>query len=351
MARKPSLAIIIVNWNGLEHLKIALPALAKQTYRPLTVYVVDHASSDGSVAWIKKEHPSVKLLEMTKNLGFAGGNNMGIARALADGHDYLFLLNNDTDLPASTLSKMVHFMDQHPRIGIAQPKLLLMDHPDTLDSCGSYLSKTGFILHVGVEAKDGPEFSKVRPMFTIKGAAMIVRRAVFEQIGAFDNDFFAYFEETDLCWRAWLAGWKVYYAPVATVYHKMGGSTAKIGSPTINFHSYKNRLMSLFKNLAWYNALWMIPFHTLLIIGFSLVYFLALRGRSGLSIYRAIFWNLTHLRQNWLKRRYIQSQRVISDQTLFASALKAIEWRETFGFVIRMFLGVRKTGPMKEASK
>lgn len=347
MAMTDSVAVIIVNWNGLEHLLISLPDLHKQTYKSLTVYVVDNASSDQSVATVREQFPWVKVIVLKQNQGFAGGNNVGIEQALADGHDYIMLLNNDTTFGTSVIGDLVEYMKSHPKVGIAQPKLLLMDHRDTLDSCGSYLSKAGFLLHVGVEEKDGPKYSKAMPMFTIKGAAMMIRRAVLDQVGAFDDDFFAYFEETDLCWRAWLAGWQVYYAPVTTVYHKMGGSTAKIGSPTINFHSNKNRLMSLTKNLAWYNAIWMVPLHVLLVIGFSFFYFAALRGKSGLSIYKGIGWNITHFAAIMKKRRAIQKSRVMSDKELFAFAVKPIQWRESFAFMFRLVLGVRKTPSTK----
>lgn len=351
MAHKPILSIIIVNWNGLEHLKISLPALRNQRYSPTKVYLVDNASSDGSVEFIKEHYPEVILIVNEKNLGFAEGNNRGIARALEDGCDYVFLLNNDTNMKSNTLNSLIDYMEKHPRIGIAQPKLLLLDNPDTLDSCGSHLSRTGFLLHVGVEEKDAPRYNKVIPLFTIKGAAMIMRRTMLDEIGFLDPDFFAYFEETDLCWRAWLYGWKVYYAPVATVYHKMGGSTKKIGSPTINYHSYKNRIMSYIKNLSWYNLIWMLPLHIILIIGFSFIYFVALRGKSGFSIYRAMYWNIANLSKNLKKRKQIQSERVVTDKVLFPIIMRPIPWTETLAFASRIFLGVRKTEQLARKGK
>lgn len=342
MSRKPSVGVVIVNWNGLEHLKLSLQSMANQHYSLLTVYIVDNGSTDGSIDYIKKEFPDMVLLETNKNLGFAGGNNVGMERALADGHEYLVLINNDTNSKPSVVSQLVNYMEQHPRVGIAQPKLLLLDHPDTIDACGSWLTKTGFLRHFGCEEKDGPQYSKVTPVFTVKGAAMIVRRKVLEDIGLFDDDFFAYFEETDLCWRAWLRGWKVYYAPVAEVYHKIGGSTKKIGSPTINYHSFKNRIMSMIKNLAWYNVLWMVPLHVLLIIGFSFIYFAAFRWRNGFGVYRCIWWNIVHLPANLKKRRMIQKTRVVSDPTLFKSIMKPINYLESFDFATRFFADKRK---------
>ncbi len=343
MANKPKVAIIIVNWNGLEYLKLSLPSLERQTYSALRIYVVDNKSTDDSIAYMKQYWPDVTVIEADKNLGFAEGNNIGIELALSDGADYVMLLNNDTEVKANMVKQLVDFMEKYPKVGIAQPKLLLLDYRDTIDSCGSWLTKTGFLIHYGCEEKDAPKYNKVQPMFTIKGAAMIMRRALVEEVGMLDPDFFAYFEETDLCWRAWLLGWKVYYAPVTTVYHKIGGSTKKIGSPIINYHSFKNRIMSLIKNLSWYNALWMVPLHLLLVLGFSLIYFAALRGRSGLSIYRAIGWNITHLGSTLRKRRMIQKLRKISDKQLFKTIVRPVDWQESIDFGRRYFVGRRKT--------
>lgn len=346
MAKK-SVAIIIVNWNGLEHLKLCLPSLAKQSYPTTKIYIVDNNSSDDSMAYVKQEFPEVECIQTGKNLGFAGGNNVGMEAALKAGHDYLFLLNNDTTVKSNIIRALVDYMETHPRVGIAQPKLLLMDHPDRLDSCGSWLTWTGFPKHFGVEEEDGPMYDKIQPMFTIKGAAMIIRRQTLESIGLFDDNFFAYFEETDLCWRAWLRGWRVMYAPVSTVYHKMGGSTAKIGSPTINFHSFKNRIMSMLKNLEWQNAAWMIPVHILFMVPFSLIYFVFFRFRSGLSVYRAIGWNITHWSVIMKERREIQQHRVVRDKELFKTILKPVDWSESFSFAGRFARGKRKTDLIK----
>lgn len=341
--KKPHVAVIIVNWNGLEHLKLSLPSLQHQTYQPFKIYLVDNKSSDASVEYVTKNFPEVTLIDSGKNLGFAGGNNLGMERALAEGADYVFLLNNDTEVKPNLLARLVDYMEKHPRVGIAQPKLLLLDYRDTIDSCGSWLSKTGFLIHYGCEEKDGPKYDTVEPVLTVKGAAMIMRRQTLEDIGLLDEDFFAYFEETDLCWRAWLRGWAVHYAPVSEVYHKIGGSTKKIGSPTINFHSFKNRIMSLIKNLSLANVLWIVPLHIILVLGFSIIYFAALRGRSGLSIYRAIGWNIINLPKILRKRREIQSRRVISDAKLFKKIVRPIDWGETFDFARRYFVGEKKT--------
>ncbi len=343
MSRKPNVAIIIVNWNGLAHLKLLLPSLSKQGNQWQTVYIVDNHSTDQSVSYIKKTFPAVKLIALSANLGFSGGNNRGIEQALADGHDYIFLLNNDTKVKPNLISRLVDFMEGHPRVGIAQPKLLLLDHPERIDSCGSWLSRTGFLLHYGVEELDQPKYNKNQPMFTIKGAAMMIRRQTLVDVGLFDHDFFAYFEETDLCWRAWLAGWKVYYAPVSVVYHLMGGSTKLIGSPVINYHSYKNRINSLIKNLALINLVWILPLHLILIISFSFAYFLTFHGRSGWSIYRAIGWNIMHLPATLKQRQAIQQSRIISDRQLFPIIMRPIPWKDTVSFAFRIFTGKRKT--------
>lgn len=343
MPKQPKVAVIIVNWNGLEHLKLSLPSLQRQTYRYFKITVVDNQSTDGSVDYIRRRFPAVKIIESGINLGFAAGNNLGLAQALAQGADYLFLLNNDTETKSNLLKQLVDYMENHPSVGIAQPKLLLLDYRDTLDSCGSWLSKTGFLIHYGCEEKDGPAYDQPKPMLTVKGAAMIIRQQTLRDVGLLDPDFFAYFEETDLCWRAWLRGWKIHYAPVSEVYHKIGGSTKKIGSSIINYHSFKNRIMSLIKNLAWYNVIWMVPLHILLVIGFSFIYFAGLRFRSGWAIYRALAWNIIHGLSTLKKRRAIQRQRQIGDRALFKIIVKPVDWTDSFDFARRYFVERRKT--------
>lgn len=337
MTRKESVAIIIVNWNGLEHLKLCMPSLAKQTHKAFVSYVIDNNSTDESTAYIKEHFPEVKLIVNKENLGFAEGNNVGIRQAMADGHEYILLLNNDTTQQPDMIEKLLDFMAEHPKVGIAQPKLLLMNHPDKLDSCGSWLTRSGFLLHVGVEATDGPKYSQSHPIFTVKGAAMIIRRQVLEEIGLFDADFFAYFEETDLCWRAWLQGWQIYYAPVSTIYHRVGGSTAKIGSPALRFHSFKNTLMSLVKNLGIPQLFIIVPLHVLSMLIFVLIYVVSFRWRYAAAVLRAIGWNLTHAGEILQKRRTIQRQRKVTDKVLMPQILRPIEWKATIRFAFNYF--------------
>ncbi len=343
MTKFPHVGLIIVNWNGLDYLKISLASLARQTAGHVTTYIVDNHSADGSVDFIRQHYPQAILIEAKRNLGFAGGNNLGMRRALDDGVDYLMLINNDTEVPPTLLAKMTEYMEHHPAVGIIQPKLLLMDYRDTLDSCGSWLTRTGFLIHYGCEEKDGPAYSEDTPIFTIKGAAMMVRRTTLEAVGLFDDDFFAYFEETDLCWRAWLKGFEIHYAPVASLYHKIGGSTQMIGSPVINYHSFKNRIMSLIKNLETSNLLWMLPLHIILVIGFSFIYFLAGRFKSGWSIYRALGWNIAHFGDNLKKRALIQKGRVVSDALLFKTIMRPVNWGESIDFARRYFVEKKKS--------
>ena len=339
---KPLVAVIIVNWNGLKYLPACFDSLDQQDYPAMRVYLTDNGSSDDSIKYLQARSNPPTILASAVNLGFAEGNTLAIKRAIKDGAEYIFLLNNDTRCQANVISQLIDFMSTYPKAGIAMPKLALMDYPERLDSCGSAFTRTGFLEHIGCEELDGPEYSVPKLVFTVKGAAMLIKTEVINKIGYLDPDFFAYFEETDWCWRAWLAGYQSWYAPVATVFHKIGGSTGFIGSPTINYHSFKNHQMSQIKNLELANLLTILPVHLLAVIGFSVIYLLFGKWRNSLAVYRAIGWNIRHLSSNLKKRRSIQAKRQVSDQELFAQVLYPISWRYLIDFGGRFFKGKRK---------
>ncbi len=296
MKNKPLVSILIVNWNGKKHLKEVLSSIKKNTYRNYEVIIVDQGSDDGSVSYIKKGHPYVKLVETKENLGFAGGNNVGVKYARGK---YILFLNNDTKLEPDLLTYLVRAIAEKG-VGVVQPKILFYDGAE-IQSTGSFLTKSGFLFHRGYGA---PRDSYNEPdyIFSANGSSMLVRRALIERIGLFDEDFFAYFEESDFCWRAWNAGYKVKYEPRAVVYHKGGQTSKALANDFVQFHSFKNRICSILKNSQGMEIFYM----TFLNIFFSEIAFLAflLTGklRNSLAVQRAVLWNAFNL-DNTLKKR------------------------------------------------
>ncbi len=317
-------SIIIVNWNGIDHLKKCLPSLTKQKYKNIEVIVVDNNSSDNSVEFIKKKYPKTKVVVNEKNLGFAQANNIGYSQASGE---YILFLNNDTQVTNNFLTSLVKAMEADKSIGIAQSKILLMDDKNMLDSVGAFLTHSGFLYHYGIAKKDQKRYHKQIKVFSAKGACMLARRDVLEKVlvnnEVFDSDFFAYFEETDLCHRVWLAGLTVQFVPESVIYHKMGGTSTGMNNAFIQFHSFKNRINTYLKNLSLAQLLVFLPVHFIFIQVFAMISLVSLKISTFWAIQRACFWNVLSLKNTLQKRRHVQSQiRNVKDKQYLDFVLK-----------------------------
>lgn len=317
-------SIIIVNWNGLRWLKGCFPTLAKQTYKNTEWILVDNSSTDESVAWTKKHYPATKIIINEKNLGFSHANNIGYKIAKGD---YVLFLNNDTETTPTFLEELVKVLDRDPTIGGAQSKLLLMDDHTRLDSVGAFLTPTGFLYHYGYRHKDDPKYDKEIDLYTAKGACMIFKKEVLKKVEVdgwiFDPDYFAYFEETDMCHRVWLAGFRIVYAYRSVIYHKMGATSSSMNNAFVQYHSFKNRINSYLKNLGLNEFVRLLPFHLTLCVCFIVYSLMIGKIPLVLSLVRAFAWNLRHFSKTTCARRVIQrSIRMIPDSNFFPFIMK-----------------------------
>lgn len=322
--QKGLVTVIIINWNGLEHLKKCLPSLFGQNYKKIEVVVVDNGSVDESVSWLNIHYPQVNIVKNRVNLGFAPANNQGYL--LAKG-EYVLFLNNDTEVTKTFLTELLKVLSSENSIAAVQSKLLLMDNPTRLDSVGSFLTKTGFLYHMGVYAEDGPEYNKGMEVYSAKGACMLFKRKVLEEVKTgreiFDDRFFAYFEETDLCHRIWITGYKIIYAPSSVIYHKFGATSTKLLKPFIEYHSYKNRINSYLKNLSpiWLSRI-LLP-HILICDVLSIIFLFKGKFAMTVAIQKAIFWNLVNLEETFKKRRIIQKRiRKVKDDIILPHLMR-----------------------------
>lgn len=308
-------SIIIVNWNGKHHLEKCLPSLEKITYSNYEVILVDNASSDESVSFVKSKYPSIKIIQNDKNYGFAKGNNIGFKQAHGE---YILFLNNDTQVTKDFLDNLVAVLGSDRELGGVQAKVLSMTDPTRLDSVGAFLTNTGFLYHYGYLQKDNKKYDKPIYLYTAKGACMLFRKDVIDQVGLFDDEFFAYFEETDFCHRVWLAGYKIKYVPDAVIYHQIGGTSNSMNNSFIQYHSFKNRINSYIKNLGLSEAIKILPLHIFLCEAAAFVFIIKGKPSIFLAINKAILWNIKKLSQTLKKRKYIQRQiRTVSDNEAF----------------------------------
>ena len=238
-------SVIIVNFNGRTFLERCLNAvLAQETVEPFEVVLVDNGSSDDSVAYTRRCFPRVRIIEAKKNLGFAGGNNLGIKAAR--GH-HIVLLNNDTQVRPGWLRALIEAAESTPEAGAIAAKLLFLDPPNTIQNAGSLLLSDGSGADRGFREPDHGQYDVREEVFGVCGASALYRREMLDDVGGFDETFFLYYEDTDLNWRMRLRGWKVIYEPSAVVDHIHAGSSRE-WSPFFTFHVDRNRLFMILKD-------------------------------------------------------------------------------------------------------
>lgn len=242
-------AIVVLNWNGIADTVACLDSLLQQTHKDFRVVVVDNGSKDNSKELLDKyqsDHiDKVDVIYNPVNFGFAGGVNTGIEWALNENFEYVALFNNDATADENWLKSLVGAASDK-KVGISTG-LLLHEDGQTIDSTGDWFSKWGlaFPRNRGDTVDKAPEAGEV---FSATGGASLYKTALFKDIGLFDEDFFAYYEDSDVSFRAQLAGWKVVYTPKAIAYHKQGASSKKIPGFTV-YQAFKNLPLLFIKNV------------------------------------------------------------------------------------------------------
>ncbi|MFO7698191.1 MAG: glycosyltransferase family 2 protein [Anaerolineae bacterium] len=214
----PAVTAIVLNWNNAPDTLGCLASLAQQdtTHR---VLVVDNGSTDDSVARIAAAFPAVVILQTGANLGYAGGNNAGIRKALQDDADYLFVLNNDVTLAADCLSALVDAAQSQPRVGVVGGIVYDLEAPQRIQSAGMHLNAIGDSVHRGEGQQEAGQFAAVDEVDAVKGCAMLVSREAIAAAGVLDERYFMYLEEVDWCQRIRRAGYAVLFAPAAHIWH------------------------------------------------------------------------------------------------------------------------------------
>lgn len=323
---KSLVSVIIVNWNGKKALKKCLTSLFTQNYHNIQVIVSDNNSKDGSKEMMRKNFRKVELIENDKNLGFAQGNNIACKKVKGE---YILLLNNDTEVTKDFLKYLVSILEKRKDVGVVQPKILYKGNSsysnESINSIGAFFTPTGFLYYPGYGKKSNlPIYNKENEIFSAYGACMLIRKKLIDKIGFFDSDFFLYFEETDFCLRAHLAGYKVIYTPGSLIYHRGGVSARKFGIENIFFHSFKNRISSYMKNFEVKTLIRIMPLHILICESTAVIYFFTGRIQLFLAIQKAIFWNLINLSKTLEKRNIIQGKiRKVKDSMFLSKVSKS----------------------------
>lgn len=248
--------VVIPNYNGIGYLKDCLDTLKEQSCKRFCVLVVDNGSSDGSLEFIRKNYPWVQILALDKNYGFCRAVNEGIRAAETP---FVFLLNNDTKLHRDCTEELLVMMRRHPRCFSAQARMIKMHEPDKLDDGGDYYCALGWAYALG---KDRPwkEYLKERRIFASCAGAAMYRKSVFEKIGYFDEEHFAYLEDIDIGYRAKIYGYENWYASRAIVWHVGSGTSGSRYNEFKVRYSARNNIYLIYKNMPTVQIVLNFPF-------------------------------------------------------------------------------------------
>ncbi len=328
---EPLISIVIVNWNGLRFLKGCLGSIYSEGFDPIEVIFVDNGSTDSSVEFVRKNYPAALVIENAENLGFARANNQGIKKAAGK---YVLTLNNDTVLEKGFLRELAGAAEgSSEKTGMWAVKILSFDERDVIDSVGGLLIyPDGLAKGRGRLEKDSGQYDRAGEVFIPSACAGLYRRSMLDEVGLFDEDFFAYCEDTDLGLRARLAGWKTVSVPKAVVYHYYSGT----GGRYTAFKAYlveRNHLWVAFKNFPL-RLLVLFPFYTkwrLIVQAYGI---LAGRGAGGRFagskpelvkvLFKAYIGALGSLPAVLSKRRAIRKKRAVD-------AKEALSWFRAYG--------------------
>lgn len=282
-------AVVILNWNGEKLLQQFLPAVIQHSPSFADIYVADNFSTDNSISVVRSQFPSVKIIGLDKNWGFAAGYNRALEQIEAE---YYVLLNSDVEVTKGWIEPIIDLLDQDKSIAACQPKIRSFKQKDEFEYAGAgggFIDKwcypfcRGRIFHVF--EKDEGQYDQITEIFWASGAALFIRSEAYHSVGGLDEDFFAHMEEIDLCWRIKNKGFKVFFHPQSLVYH-VGGGTLLMGTPRKTYLNFRNNLQLMSKNLPKRSFLPLL-FLRMILDGVAAISFLPYK--NGLGNFWAVF--------------------------------------------------------------
>lgn len=320
----PTVVVLIVCFNGREHLSECLASVRASDDGHVTrrVVVVDNASTDGSIDFIRQHHPDVEIVSSSTNLGFAGGNNLGwetIRRRYPDA-EYLALLNQDTRVASGWLPPLVAFMDAHPQCGAAQAKLLLHGEPDRVNTLGNCSHFLGFGYMTGYRQVDNTSYATPPCITFASGAAVMLRTAVLRRVGLFQSEYFAYLEDAEVGWKLRQVGFTSHMVPQSIVYHKH-----RLVAPFRNYYLLeRNRLLLIFTYYRLRTLLVLLPAFLLMEAGQWIFCVRNNLVNQRVQVVR-YFMNFSHLCDLRRTRIEAQARRTVTDREFMQDFTGAIE--------------------------
>lgn len=250
----PSVAIVLINWDNEADTIDCINSLNKISYPNYKIFLVDNGSKENSVRQLRSfAGEKLELIENKANLGFSGGNNVGFKKALEENFDYVLALNNDTTVQSNFLEELVMIAQSDYKIGVAGPKIYFYSVPNRIWYGGGTFSwfRASSHLQLG-DIDDAPNEEEAKETQYMTGCALMIKSSLLKEIGDFCEDYFIYYEDTDLSLRARKAGYKIMYAPSSKIYHKVTRSISKIGNPRIHYYHTRNFLLLTRRLAPWH---------------------------------------------------------------------------------------------------
>ncbi|HKS40937.1 MAG TPA: glycosyltransferase family 2 protein [Blastocatellia bacterium] len=318
-------SIIIVSYNAKQKLMACLESVLRSLPGDCELIVVDNASVEGNADQIESSFPEVALIRSRTNLGFAGGCNLGVRHAQSP---YLVFLNPDTLIESGWLESLIAPLESDERIGLVTPRILLMATPDRLNTCGCNIHISGLTLCRGM-GRPRDSYTQIDEVGAISGAAFAIRRALFDKLGGFDEEMFLYLEDTDLSWRARLAGYPTVYTPESIVLHDY---ELRI-TPLKVFWEERNRYLMLLKSFKWRTIFVLLP---AFILAETITWsFVLLKDRHNIrNKVRAYAWIIGNWATVMRKRKATQELRAVPDRTLIKSTGFKIDFDQAAGGLV-----------------
>jgi GT2 family glycosyltransferase len=293
-------SVVILNFNGRKYLEQFLPSVVAATYSNMEIIVADNASTDDSLPFVRGAYPSIRIIELTRNHGYAGGYNQALKQVQSD---YYVLLNSDVEVEPGWIEPVIELMEKDKTIGACQPKILSYkqrDHFEYAGAAGGWMDCLGYPFARGrifdICEEDHGQYNDEQKIFWASGAALFVRAHLYREAKGLDTYFFAHMEEIDFCWRLQLLGHSIYVCPSSVVYH-VGGGTLPKGNERKVFLNFRNNMIMLAKNLPKRQSFWKIPLRILLdfisafksLFAGEFVYFLAV-GEAHLAFFKWVLF-------------------------------------------------------------
>lgn len=321
--KKAVVSVIIPNWNGKHLLDDCLKSLKKQSYKEFEVIVVDNGSGDGSINYLNKKIPWVKVISLDRNYGFAKAINKGVLSAEGN---YLAFLNNDAAVDKNWLYELVKSIERHNDAISINSKILNFKDTKKIDGLGIEINEVGQAKSIGWNQKDEGQFSKEMEIFGATGGASIFRKDLFIRAGLFDENYFMYSEEVDLAFRAQFLGFKSFYCPRAIVYHKHKASSSK-KPQHLEYWQFKNMTQTIIKDMPLSLLLKNWRWLKIILVHFNTILYQLKNGFFWPPLLTEV-WLVTHMPFLLFKRYKIQKSKKIKDEYIekFLTPKKITFW-------------------------